>query len=154
MASLNISDEDKKKLRSVAKSEVERLETLLKEDKNTKIVDAFKNRFNVCESAYKIILAEHQKRKGKNQTTHLKIDMRQVPSALTFAGYTFEKQLLSELFGGKPTAKGRTAKQLRDGTSHSIDESAIKEIVSRKDELSKYMDEFLEIIKTFDEVAA
>lgn len=154
MASINISDEDKKKLRSAAKSEVERLETLLKEDRNTKIVDAFKNRFNVCESAYKIILAEHQKRKGKKQTTHLKIDMRQVPSALTFAGYTFEKQLLSDLFGGKPAAKGRTAKQLRDGTSHSIDESAVKEIVSRKDELSKYMDEFLEIIKTFDEVAA
>ena len=154
MAGIKISDEDKLKLRNAAKNEVERLEHILQKTEDIKIVDAFKNQFNICESAYKIVLAKHQKYKGKAQTTYLKIDMRQVPSALTFAGYTFEKQLLSELFGGRPTANGRTAKQLRDGTSHSIDESAITEIITRKDELFKRMNEFLETIKTFDEVAA
>lgn len=154
MANLRISDEDKKALRNTAKSEIERLEYILQQTEDIKVLDAFKNRFNVCESAYKIILAEHQKRKGKAVTTHLKIDMRQVPSALTFAGYIFEKQLLTDLFGAKASTKGRTAKQLRDGTTHNIDEDMVNEIVTRKDELFGYMDAFLETIKTFDAVAA
>lgn len=48
----------------------------------------------------------------------------------------------------------QNGKKLRDGTTHSIDESAVKEIVSRKDELFGYIDTFLETIKNFDAVAA
>ncbi len=154
MAALKLSDEEKQQLRDDAKSEIERLEQYLQKTEDVKIVDAFKNRFNICESAYKIVLAKHQSCKGKQPTDFLKIDMRQAPQALAFAGYAFDKQLLSDLFGAAPSAKGRTAKKLRDGTTHSIDESAVNEIVSRKDELFGYMDTFLETIKTFDAVAA
>lgn len=150
MATLKISEKDKQKLRNAAKSEVERLERILQNAENIKVVDEFKNRFNVCESAYKVILAEHQKRKGKAQTKHLKIDMRQVSAALTFAGYTFDDQLLPNLFASKSTANGRTAKQLRDSTTHSFNESAVEEIILRRDELFGYMEEFVEIIKNFD----
>ena len=154
MATVKLSDEEKRQLRDNAKSEIERLEQYLQRSEDVKIVDAFKNRFNICESAYKIILAKHQSCKGKNPTAFLKIDMRQVPSALTFAGYSFDRQLLSDLFGSKPSGKGRTAKKLRDGTTHSIDESAVSEIISRKDELFGYMNTFLQTIKTFDVIAA
>ena len=99
-------------------------------------------------------MEEHQRSKGKQSEKYLKIDMRQVPYTLAFAGYSSDKQLLSELFCAKPTAKGRTAKNLRDGTTHSIDESAVREIVSRKDELFGYMNTFLETIKAFDTVVA
>lgn len=150
MATLKIPDKDKQKLRNAAKSEVERLERIMQNAEDIKVVDEFKNRFNVCESAYKVILAEHQKRKGRAQTNHLKLDMRQVSAALTFAGYTFDYQLLSNLFGSKPSANGRTAKRLRDGTTHSFDESVVEEIILRRDELFGYMDEFIEIIKNFD----
>ena len=154
MATLKLSDEEKRQLRDDAKYEIERLEQFLQQTENVKIVDAFKNRFNVCESAYKIIFAKHQSCKGKPPTAFLKIDMRQVPHALEFAGYSFDRQLLSDLFGAKPTAKGKKKKNLRDGTTHSIDESAVREIVSRKDELFGYMNTFLETIKAFDTVVA
>ena len=154
MGAVKISDAEKRQLRDDAKSEIERLEQYLQRSEDVKIVDAFKNRFNICESAYKIILAKHQSCKGKDSTDFLKIDMRQVPSALTFAGYSFDRQLLSDLFGSKPSVKGRTAKKLRDGTTHSIDESAVSEIISRKDELFGYMNTFLQTIKTFDVIAA
>lgn len=74
--------------------------------------------------------------------------MRQAPQALAFAGYTFDKQLLSDLFGAAPSAKGRTVKKLWDGTTHAFDESAVKEIVSRKDELFGYRDTFSKQSKT------
>lgn len=154
MAIKKLSEEEKRQLRNDAKNEIERLEEYLQNDENVKIVDAFKNRFNMCESAYKIILKRHQMCKGKQVTDFLKIDMRQAPQALAFAGYSFDKQLLSDLFGAKPSAKGRTVKKLRDGITHSIDESAVAEIISRKDELFGYMDTFLQTIKIFDVVAA
>lgn len=153
MAALKLSDEEKRQLRDDAKNEIERLEQYLQKTEDVIIVDAFKNRFNMCESAYKIVLAKHQTYKGKQPKDFLKVDMRQVPQALAFAGYTFDKQLLSYLFGAAPSTKGRTAKKLRDATTHSIDKSAVAEIVSRKDELFGYMDTFVETIKNFDVVA-
>lgn len=150
MKILTLSEEEKRQLRNNAKSEIERLEQLLQNDENVQIVDAFKNRFNVCESAYKVVLAKHQSCKGKQPTDFLKLDMRQIPQALAFAGYSFDKQLLTDLFGAKSSSKGRTAKKLRDGTTHGIDESAVREIISRKEELFGYMDTFLQTIKTFD----
>lgn len=152
MAIKNLSEEDKRKLRDDAKKEIERLEQYLQNTENVKVVDEFKNRFNICESAYKIILKKHQACKGKKPTSFLKIDMRQVPKALNFAGYSFNDQLLSDLFGSKLSTKGRTAKKLRDGITHGIDESAVLEIISRKDELFGYMDTFLDTIKSFDAI--
>jgi hypothetical protein len=106
----------------------------------------------VCETVYKVILAEHQRRKGKTNTTYLKVNMSQVPHALNFAGYTFDKSLLNELFGAK-SQKGETVKKLRDMVSHGIDKKAVAEITGRKDELFGYMDSFLWEIRTFDDVA-
>ena len=154
MPKLKLSEKEKRQLRNSAKSEIERLEQLLQCNEDVQIVDAYKNLFNVCESAYKVVLKKHQLCKGKQPTDFLKIDMRQVPQALAFAGYSFDKQLLTDLFGAQPSEKGRTAKKLRDCTTHNIDESAVKEIVSRKDELFGYMNTFLQIIKNFDTIAA
>ena len=75
--------------------------------------------------------------------------MTQVPFALSFAGYSFEKELLNELFGSS-SKKGMTVKKLRDAVTHSIDEKATKEIFDRKEELFGYMDNFLDTIRNFD----
>ena len=79
--------------------------------------------------------------------------MTQVPFALAFAGYNFDKELLNELFGSS-SQKGMTVKKLRDAVTHSIDEKAVKEITDRQNELFGYMDDFLNTIRNFDQVAA
>ena len=145
-----ITKQEQLHLRVKAKNEVETLEAILSNSATVKILDEFKNKFNICETVYKIVLAEHQRRKGKNDKC-LKLDMRQVPDALLFAGYNFDRDLLNELFGSKST-KGKTAKKLRDAVTHGIDSKAVAEIVSRNVELNAYMDEFLNVIKTFDEI--
>lgn len=139
-------------LRNGARSELERLEIIVSQAEKRQILDDFKNRFNMCESVYKFILAEHQKWNGSTNIDYLKIDMRQVPHALAFAGYSFDHSLLTELFGAKGK-KGTTAKKLRDAVTHGLDEKAVKEICARKDELFSYMDTFLDTIKTFDNAA-
>lgn len=153
MSATKISEQERQALRNNAKAELERLETCLADQSTVQLLDEFKNKFNICETVYKIILAEHQKRKGKQATTSLKINMTQVPYALEFAGYTFDRTLLKELFGAS-SEKGKTVKKLRDETTHGINEKAVKEIIDRKDELFGYMDEFLTGIRSFESKAA
>jgi hypothetical protein len=150
MGSPKISERDKLTLRNNAKAELERMEKCLSEYETVRMVDDFKNKFNLCETVYKLILAEHQKSKGKQPPEYLKIDMRQVPHALSFAGYSFDKSLLNELFG-KTSLKGMTVKKLRDKVTHGIDENAIAEITERKEELYGYMGSFLDEIRKFDD---
>ena len=150
-----ITEEDKKKLRDSAKAELERLEVIYSDEEVTKLLDDFKGKYNLCESVYKVILAEHQKVKGRKETDYLKVTMQQVPYALKFAGYGFDKALLTEIFGAK-SQKGKTVhtiKKLRDAVTHSIDSKAVQEITDRKQELFGYMDAFLSGIRDFDAAA-
>ena len=150
-----ITEEDKKKLRDSAKAELERLEAIYSDEEVTKLLDDFKGKYNLCESVYKVILAEHQKVKGRKETDYLKVTMQQVPYALKFAGYGFDKALLTEIFGAK-SQKGKTVhtiKKLRDAVTHSIDSKAVQEITDRKQELFGYMDAFLSGIRDFDAAA-
>lgn len=149
MSSVKISPESQKNLRSNAKAELIRLEAIQANIETIKLLDEFKNKFNICESVYKVVLKEHQISKGKPDTYYLKLTMTQVPFALSFAGYSFEKELLNELFGSS-SKKGMTVKKLRDAVTHSIDEKATKEIFDRKEELFGYMDNFLDTIRNFD----
>lgn len=140
------------KLRNKAKSEIERLESISQDVKTMKLLDDFKNKFNMCESAYKIVLFEHQKAKGNaKEMKDLTINMQQVPHALKFAGYHFCSKLLKELFGCKSNNKGcTTVKVLRDSITHSINETSVNEIKNRSKELFGYMNTFLNGIKNFD----
>ena len=145
MSAATITEHQKLVLRNKAKAELLRLETYLSNQSTVQVVDAFKNKFNLCETVYKIILAKYIKQKNKSKDS-LKITMKQVPAALKFAGDTFHNALLSEIFGSSSTS----IKKLRDATTHGIKKKAVEEIISRKDELFGYMDTFLSQIHSHD----
>ena len=146
------SSAEQKKLRDNAKEELERLEKIIDDEKTLQLLDSFKNKYNLCESVYKVILKEHQKVLHNSSNSYPKVSMTQVPYALNFAGYSFNKTLLNDIFGAK-SSKGKTVKKLRDATTHGIDKNATEEIKQRKEELFGYMDDFLNTIKTFDNAA-
>ena len=151
MRTRTLSPTDQLALRNCAKQELERLEQLMENQKTIQLLDEFKNQFNICETIYKVILKKHQECKGK--ASYLKITMTQAPHALKFAGYSFDRTLLNELFGASSN-NGRTVKKLRDAVTHGIDQNAVNEIIARKDELFGYMDSFISEIRSFDCVAA
>ncbi len=142
-----LSAEKQLELRNRARDELLRLESL-----DTDLPNRYKEKFGQCEIVYKVILAEHQQAKGK-PTDRLKVDMTQAPYALKYAGYDFDKNLLTNLFGAKEDVGSRSAKKLRDALTHSMNEPALKELKDREVELFGYMDEFLDKIRTFDAVA-
>ncbi len=147
-----ISKDEQRKIRDSAKAELERLERIQTKAETMRLLDAYKYEFNVCETVYKVVLGAHQRNRGKFGSEQLKVTMTQVPYALDFAGYNFDKELLKELFGSKSN-KGMTVKKLRDAVTHGIDEKAVEEIAKRKDELFGYMYDFLNTIKFFDQTA-
>lgn len=125
------------------------MELLLREADTAQLLDAFKNKFNLCETAYKVILKEHQRAKGKSVNGHLIVTMNQVPHALRFAGYDFDGALLNELFGADSRTEGKrkTVKKLRDAITHGLDDKAVEEIITRQDELFGFMEAFLAVIR-------
>jgi len=134
-------------LRLSAKAELERLEAIYADKEVDQLLNEFKGKYNICEAVYKVVLAEHQRAKGRKNTDYLTVTMSQVPYALNFAGYGFDKALLGEIFGAS-SKKGKTVKKLRDAVSHGIDSNAVQEISARKKELFGYMDTFLSEIRT------
>lgn len=71
MSSIKISESEKQDLRCRAQKELERLEACLSDQHTVQLLDAFKNKFNLCETVYKFILTEHQKYKGNKISNEL-----------------------------------------------------------------------------------
>ena len=151
MAIAKITDQEKKKLREKAKKKIEQLKQILNNEDTAILLNDFKNKFNICETAYKVILAKYQQSTGKRKNN--KIIFNQVCPALRFAGYNFDEELLKNLFGSK-SEKGKTVKKLRDDVTHGIDQKAVNEISARRKELFTYMDTFLDVIESFDDTTA
>ncbi len=142
-----LSEEEKKLLHAKASLELNRLEKIYSDRDVKARADAFKDKFQICEAVYKTLLAEHQYRKTGKLPQRMKLDMRQVPHVLTFAGYGIEKDLQEKLFGGEKKKGTRSAKMLRDMLTHSMDERAIQELNERNEELHNDMDNFLKAFK-------
>ena len=137
-------------LRNRAKAELLRLEELLNDAPTKQMVDDFKEFFSVCEIVYKVILEDHQFNKTGKHSNYLKVNMSQAPHALKYAGYDFDKNLLTHLFGAEEKIGSRSVKKLRDSLTHSLNEKAVKELQDRHDELYGYMNDFLSKIREFD----
>ena len=152
MAVPKINPQEQLRLRNDARAEMLRLETTFNDKKVKAEIDNFKDKFSICEITYKIILREHQHKKTGQYSDYLKITMTQGPYALSFAGYTFDKALLTNLFGAEDSPGRMSAKKLRDSLNHSVTPAALQELQSRREELHSYMDAFLDEIRVFDAV--
>ncbi len=153
MGKVKLPLDEQKALRKKTRAELDRIEKILEKDETVQLLNEFKNKFNLCETAYKVVFKEYKKtnpnKSKENGKGDLDIAMTQVPFVLKFAGYDVEKNLLKEIFGSSGS-KRMTAKSLRNAVTHGIDEKAVKQIEDRKDELFGYMDEFLNLIKSSD----
>lgn len=150
MALTQLDETQKLSLRNRAKDELIRIEKLVADKDKKKLIDDFKEKFSICEIVYKVILEEHQFNKTGKHSDYLKVTMTQVPHALMFAGYDFDKELLTKLFGAEEKIGSRSVKKLRDSLTHSMNDKAVNELSDRYEEMNGYMDSFLNKIRTFD----
>ena len=150
MALTQLDETQKLSLRNRAKDELIRIEKLVADKDKKKLIDDFKEKFSICEIVYKVILEEHQFNKTGKHSDYLKVTMKQAPHAFAFAGYDFDKELLTKLFGAEEKIGSRSVKKLRDSLTHSMNDKAVNELSDRYEEMNGYMDSFLNKIRTFD----
>ena len=148
-----LTPEEQLALSNRAKAELGRLEAVYADKEIKEKIAVFKEKFGICEIVYKVVLEDHQFNKTGEHSDRLQVNMKQAPYALKYAGYDFDKDLLTHLFGGKEIADSRTVKKLRDALTHSLDQKAIDELLRREEELHGYMDQFLSKIREFDSAA-
>nr|WP_314496780.1 hypothetical protein [uncultured Peptostreptococcus sp.] len=150
MALTQLDEAQKLSLRNRAKDELVRIENMIADKDKKKMIDDFKEKFSVCKIVYKVILEEHQYNKTGKHLDYFKVTMTQVPYALEFAGYDFEKDLLTKLFCAEEKIGNRSVKKLRDSLTYSMNDKDVNELSDRYEELNGYMDSFLGKIRTFD----
>lgn len=148
-----LTAEGKLNLRNKAKAELDRLDTIFADKKTKQKIDDFKDTFSKCEIVYKVILEDHQFHKTGSHPEIMHITMTQVPHALNYAGYTFDRDLLKRLFGSESAVGKRSVKKLRDSLTHSLNQRAIDEFISREQSLFDDMNSFLTTIRQFDSAA-
>ena len=134
-----------------AERTIKEMELFLRDEDTIALLDSFKNSFNLCETVCKTILYEKIKKRKPGLKLHdVKLDMRQIPSAIERAGYRADRNLLSELFGKSKTSK-KTVKDLRNDVTHGFNKKSVQKIKDRKDELYRAMESFLQIIRQQNE---
>lgn len=143
-----LNADQKKKLQEKAKAELTRLENLYSSKDTAKMIENYKSKYTICEIIYKIFLADYLRNNNKKSSKYLKVAMTQVPYTLSYAGYDFDYDFLSKIFGSSTKSGETTAKTLRDNLTHQMKTSSINELKSRYDELISLMDRFLNTIKS------
>lgn len=149
-----LSETDKYNIRYKAYETLFNMKKIFEERETIELLDKFKNIYNICEMVYKTILSEHQAHlNNESDITKLKLDMRQVPHALNFAGYNFDTDILVKLFGSKQ--KGfKTLKEIRNGLTHGFNKNMIQILKEKEKEIFDLMNEFLNVfLEEFVDVA-
>lgn len=146
----SLTSEEQRALRGRVKRELERLEAVYSDEVVKEKISRFKEKFGVCEIVYKVVFADYELNRTGKQPERMLITMRQVPSSLSYAGYDYDRDLLTRLFGAEERIGRRSVKKLRDALTHAVKQNAIDELLAREVELNGYMDQFLTKIREFD----
>lgn len=140
-----------------AKSEINKyVKIKIKELENEKIskddkllISDFKNRFIICEKAYKHI--ELKVNRFESKTIKIKDIKLKIDNIKKYLNekmeYNIDENLLDNLFGSNKNRNNMSVKKLRDSFCHDIKKNDIKELKSRKKELFKFMNDFIKAIK-------
>lgn len=148
------TDKEQLTLRNKAKDELFKLENIMNDANTIADIDAFKNKFLICEKVYKVLLKQHLKERDKLPSNKvMKITMSQVKPVLRNVGYDFDEKILNKLFGSEERSGKKSVKKMRDRLTHNMNKNDINEFKERKDELNGYMDYFIEKVRNFDKAA-
>lgn len=140
------SSKKRREVRDKALKELNRLEAIRKDNGTFALVTSFLAKFVICETTYKVLLKEWKHMEERE----LRLILNQVKPVMEFAGYPYDGNRMKKLFGSENKAGERSVKKIRDALMHNMNGSALEELKKRRDEIFKYMDWFLNMVRNFD----
>lgn len=149
MENKKISFEEENALKKKLKDELDRLNKILLDSNTIELIEKFKSKFQICEILYKLILEKYNIDHGKDiARDKIKLNVNQVKLALKYVNFSLENDIINRLFGSESHVGKRSIKKIRDSLTHNLNNSAIDELKSRKNEIFNDMDYFLKMIES------
>ena len=137
----------KKEKRSKVRATLEKKETFIKNQEQTVCRYQFLDEFVLCEVVCKSVVSMYRKNnKTFTSEKDLKLDMKEIPAALKYAGYVIDLDVLNPIFAGSGNYRRRgskSAKQLRNAIIHNLSEPDVLEMYNRYEYLHNTMNSFL-----------
>lgn len=138
----------KKEKRTKVQKVFAKKETIIKCQEQTSCRHKFLDEFVLCEIACKAVVSMYRK---NNRTftseRDLKLDMKEIPAAMKYAGYSIDNDVLNVIFAGSGPYRKRgtkSTKQLRNAIIHNLSEPDIQEMRNRYEYLHNVMNTFLD----------
>ncbi len=118
-------------------------------DMRTRFLDCFA----MCDATCKIFLKKYcdiRKQEGAKKIK-CELSMNIIPSALTMFEFEIERNLLNRIFSAENKRGRKSAKMLRNGLVHELNNEDMEEVVERFEQLINDMNLFLSHFSDHDE---
>lgn len=130
--------------RNNASNKVERVKALMEDTAKMQKRRDFINKFVLCEIVCKHIVEVYKRhQKDLKPGEYITLDMRHIPAAMTLYRYSIPKHVYSDVFGSGKKRGYKSAKKLRDGIMHAMNDDDLNEVIEREEFLYGRMGEFL-----------
>lgn len=141
----------KKEKRTQVQKALTKKETFIKSQEQTVCRHQFLDEFVLCEIACKAVVSMYRKNnKTFTSEKDLKLDMKEIPAAIKYAGYNIDNDVLNVIFAGSGNYRKRgtkSAKQLRNAIIHNLSEPDVLEMCNRYEYLHNMMNTFLDCFR-------
>lgn len=145
MAKKKLSEEQN--IRIKARQEVVSRREFLNQLNNRAIKDQFIEKFVLCEIAIKTVLRDYHKVRGREiETENIKMGLPTIKAALKHAQYDVRNENLEKIFKAKKRRGERSARDLRNGIVHDLTKPDLQELIKRKNELFRLLDDFTTLL--------
>lgn len=109
-----------------------------REDKNT-----FLEKYTLCEILVRNALSYYHEKKGEpTEDKNIELKYTAIGAALKMSGYKIDDNTLQMMYQMGNKRKEKSARELRNGIVHDLKVQDIMEVVNRKKDLFKLLDQF------------
>ena len=138
--------EEQKRRNRVIHNVTSKKNYLDKEDHRS-IKDAFLEKFILCEIPTKAALQFYYAQTGEPKDVEtVEMAYTTIRAALKKSGYEPDDEILKKVFKANEKRGERSARDLRNGIVHDLNVKDIMEVIARKDELFKLLDDYYEFL--------
>ena len=140
-----LTDEQKRRNRVI--HNVTSKKNYLDKEDHRLIKDAFLEKFVLCEVPTKAALSFYYAQNGEPKDVEsIEIAYTTIRAALKKSGYEPDDDILRRVFKANNKRGEKSARDLRNGIVHDLNVNDLMEVMDRKDELFKLLDDYYEFL--------
>ncbi len=140
-----LTDEQKRRKRII--HNVTSKKNYLDKEDHRSIKDQFLEKFILCEIPTKLVMKYYYSQKGEaKEVDSIEMAYPTIIAALKKSGYDPDEDMLKKVFKADEKRGEKSARDLRNGIVHDLNVKDLMEVMDRKNELFKLLDDYYEFL--------